>query len=104
MKRIFFLGALALSFAACNADRAGSGGNPSQDSVVPYSSGKGYTNDHGIGGPKGTTDPMNGGGPQQLNNGGSTATDTLKTLPNTDSAANRRTPAMQNAGGGTKKQ
>ena len=100
MKRIFFLTGAILWLTACNADRAGSGGNPAQDSVAPYSSGKGYTNDHGTGGPGGTTDPMNGAGPQQLNNGGSTATDSLRTLPNTDTAANRRTEPMQSAGSG----
>ena len=102
MKKIFFLGGLALCLAACNAHDSGTGGNPSQDSVVPATEGKGFTEDKGSGGTKGgSTDPMNGGGPQTLNNK-DTSSGNLTVAPNTDTAANKRTPAMQKAGEGRK--
>jgi len=105
MKRVFILSGLAVWLVACNANRSGSGGNPAQDSVTPAAEGKGYTNDVGKGGTTGgSTDPANGGGPQQLNNSGSQKKNSLGTLPNTDSAADRRTPAMQAAGSGKTKQ
>lgn len=100
MKRILFLSAVAISLAACNANQSGTGGNPAQDSVTPATEGKGYSNDAGSGGTKGgSSDPMNGGGPQTLNSpaGGG---DSMAVAPNTDTAANKRTPAMQKAGGG----
>ncbi len=102
MKRIFFFGAMALVLAACNANQSGTGGNPSQDSVVPVTEGKGFTNDAGSGGTKGgSTDPMNGGGPQTLNNKDTSGAN-MTVAPNTDTAANKRTPAMQKAGEGRK--
>ena len=104
MKKIFLSIATILTLAACNSNRSGTGGNPAQDSVVPATEGKGFTEDAGTGGTKGgSTDPMNGGGPQTIKEakGGG---DTLTVAPNTDSAANKRTPAMQKAGAGNKKQ
>lgn len=96
MKRILFLSTVALCLAACNANQSGTGGSPAQDSVVPTTGG--YSEDKGSGGTKGgSSDPMNGGGPQTLNSptGGG---DSLGVAPNTDTAANKRTPAMQKAG------
>ena len=95
MKRILLLGGFALCLSACNSDRAGTGGNPANDSVVPTVGG--HSEDKGDGRNKGVSSaPMNGAGPQTLNNqtGGG---DSLTVVANTDTAANRRTPAMQKA-------
>lgn len=101
MKKVFLLSATLITLAACNANQSGTGGNPAQDSVAPAAEGKGYTEDKGTGGTKGgSTDPMNGGGPQTVNTAKSA--DSLTVQPNTDTAANKRTPAMQKAGAGKK--
>lgn len=93
MKRVFLLGGFAFWLMACNSDRAGTGGNPARDSVVPTLGG--HSDDKGDGQNKGgSSDPMNGGGPQTLNHQPQ-GDDSLNVVPNTDTAANRRTPAMQ---------
>lgn len=87
----------AFCLLSCNSDNAGTGGNPATDSVAPAPNG--YSEDKGSGQNKGgSTDPMNGGGPQTLNNASPTG-DSLDVMPNTDTAANRRTPAGKTLGG-----
>ncbi|HVF95991.1 MAG TPA: hypothetical protein VM871_01645 [Flavisolibacter sp.] len=96
MKRILILSGFALWMMSCNSNSAGTGGNPAEDSVVPAAGG--HSADKGSGrNSGGSSDPMNGGGPQQLNNRLQTG-DSLAIAPNTDSAANKRTPVGRNIG------